>query len=229
MGEVMKKAKKEKVLVKISEVVGEVTLKTALSAIPIAGTFVSTIYDVFKDGIYKERFEKWSSIVEARLNKLEITVGELNNNENFATMLIKTTELAIKTSQKEKLDYLANALRNSITANLDEDRIIIFMALLEKHTITHINILKKGVETITKERKKINQFRIGVTPRQLIGIKSSVDKLEDSLFNKCYRDLFLDCLVVDLDISFNDHSVGDIVTNLGKEYLEFISIQKEAE
>ena len=111
----------------------EVAGKTALSVIPVGGALVTAVYDVVKGNILQKRQEKWKDMIENRLSKLETTLEDIGENEAFATMLIKTTELAMKTAKEEKLEYLANALLYSIDHSIDEDKLIMFMSYVEKY------------------------------------------------------------------------------------------------
>ena len=120
---------KKEVLNKCLDVV-EVAGKTVLSAIPIGGALVTAVYDIVKGNVLQKRQNKWKEMIEERLSKLEVSLENLGENETFATMLIKTTELAMKTNKEEKLTYLADALEKSIIHSVDEDKLIMFMSFL---------------------------------------------------------------------------------------------------
>ena len=119
----------------------EVASKTALSAIPIGGALATAIYDVVKGNVLQKRQDKWKKMIEMRLAKVEMTLEDIGENETFATMLIKTTELAMKTAKEDKLEYLSNALLYSVDHSIDEDKLIMFMSYVEKYSVSHIKIL----------------------------------------------------------------------------------------
>ena len=119
----------------------EITGKTALSIIPIGGALATAIYDTVKGNVLQKRQGKWKTLIENRLSKLETTLENIGENETFATMLIKSTELAMKTEKVEKLEYLANALLYTVEHSIDEDKLIMFMSYVEKYTVSHIKIL----------------------------------------------------------------------------------------
>ena len=119
----------------------EIVGKTALSAIPIGGALVTSVYDTVKGNCLSKKQEKWRIALEERLVKLESTLEDIGNDELFTTALVKATELAMKTAREEKLFYLANSVINSLNPNLDEEKLIIFLDLLDKYTVSHIKIL----------------------------------------------------------------------------------------
>ena len=67
--------------------------------------------------------------------------SKLGENDNFATMLIKATELAAKTHSK-KMDYLANGVKYTAENEISEDNLIIMLNCIEKYTLSHVLILK---------------------------------------------------------------------------------------
>lgn len=55
----------------------EIAGKTALSLIPIGGTFISCVWDSVKAHAAQKRLDAWTDIVEQRLSKLEQTLDVL--------------------------------------------------------------------------------------------------------------------------------------------------------
>ena len=92
----------------------EIAAKTALSVIPVGGALVTSVYDAVKGNCLSKRQEKWKETLEERLSKLECALEDIGNNELFTTALVKSTEIAMKTSREEKMAYLANAVINSL-------------------------------------------------------------------------------------------------------------------
>ena len=81
---------------------------------------LSPYIDIFKIGPIVEimdsvqsnrltmRHEEWINSLNDRLKKIEYKVEELGNSEFFTSSLIKATEIAAKTQEKEKRDYLVD-------------------------------------------------------------------------------------------------------------------------
>ena len=129
---------------KLTKCIGElieISAKTALSAIPIGGTLITSVWDSVKSNCAQHRLEQWMNMIEYRLSKLEITLEEISNNDKFTTALFHATESAIKTAELEKREYLANAVLNSINCNVEESVMMMFMNMVDRYTVWHINIL----------------------------------------------------------------------------------------
>lgn len=125
---------------KASELV-EISIKEVLKNIPI-GSFMVDLYDAIKDNCLKKRQKAWEKRIEERLSILECSLSDLSNSEMFVTALIRATEIAVKTSEKEKLEYLSNALLKSYVESIDETRLCLYFNLIEKYTIAHIKMMQ---------------------------------------------------------------------------------------
>lgn len=122
--------------------VAEIAGKTAVSAIPVGGALVTSIYDTVKSNCLEKRRKKWQEALENRISKLEATLNDIGNSEIFTTAIIKATEVAMKTGNEEKLKYLANATANSYESNIDETRFWLYMDLVDRYTSAHIEMMK---------------------------------------------------------------------------------------
>lgn len=206
----------------------EITGKTILSVIPIGGTLATAVYDTIKGNVLQKRQKKWMNIVEQRLVNLEIALDDLGQNENFATMLIKTTEVAMKTQKEEKLNYLANALLNSINAKIDEDKLIVFMALVEKYTVCHIKILDFFNEPTKFSNINENNYSNSTGSPTAVLSRVYPDVME--MFDICWKDLYNDSLVSSVSIRAIMTGQGMIAkrtTQLGDEFLKFLNKNEE--
>lgn len=200
----------------------EIAVKTTLSVIPVGGALATSIYDAVKENCLSKRQEKWKASLEERLVKLENTLEDIGNNELFTTALVKATELAMKTAREEKMVYLANAVVNSLSPELEEEKLIVFMNLLDKYTVSHIKI--------------IYFFN---NPERFVGINSSsymmgsptiplfhvYPDLNNALFEKIYDDLYTDGMVNTENLNVTMTGSGMVAkrtTPLGDEFLKFI-------
>ena len=119
----------------------ESVVKSVLSEVPYVKFYIQAI-DSIKGNVLQRRCEQWQEKVGKRLSEISQDVSlKLGNNDSFATMLIKATELASKTNGK-KMDYLANAVKYTAENEIDEDNLIIMLNCIEKYTLSHILILK---------------------------------------------------------------------------------------
>lgn len=114
--------------------------KTVLSEVPYVKYFTQVV-DSIKGNVLQRRYEQWQEKVGKRISELSQEVSsKLGENDSFATMLIKATELASKTNGM-KMDYLANAVKYTAENEIDEDNLIIMLNCIEKYTLSHILIL----------------------------------------------------------------------------------------
>lgn len=213
---------KEKVFDTI-EIVG----KTALSTIPIGGALATSVYDAVKDNSLSKRRKMWENTIEERISKLENSLEDFSDSESFATALIKSTELAMKTASKEKMNYLANAVVNSFKLNLEEEKLIIFMDLLDKYTISHIKILHFFYNPQKFCDANSSSYMAGSPTTILFQV---YPELDNEIFKKIYNDLYVDGMVNLKTDNLNTTMTGSGMvakrsTTLGDEFLMFILSQ----
>ena len=200
----------------------EVTLKTALSAIPVGGALITAVYDVVKGNALARRQKEWQNLLEERLSKLEEILGIIGNNDLFITALIKTTEMAMKTANEDKRKCLANAVINSVRMNLEEEKMMVFLNLLDKYTISHIKIIHFFFKPTKFDGVSSNSYGMGSPKDPLFSVYPELNNL---LFDKIYNDLYVDGMVStqNLNITMTGNGMVDKrTTELGDEFLEFI-------
>ena len=105
----------------------EIAGKTALSLIPVGGTLITCVWDSVKAHAAQKRLNDWKDLVENRLSRLEYTLDDLGNNELFATAIMRTTDIALKTAERKKREYLANSIYHSTNIPIDEGMLMIYL------------------------------------------------------------------------------------------------------
>ena len=200
----------------------EIAGKTVLSAIPIGGALITAVYDAVKGNVLSRRQEEWKKVLEERLSNLEDTLDNIGNNELFTTALIKTTEIAMRTAKAEKRLYLANAVVNTTSLDLNEEKLIVFLDLLDKYTVSHIKIINFFFKPSRFEGVSSSSHIMGSPKTPLFDI---YPELNNDLFNKIYNDLYTDGMVNTKDLNCTMTGAGMIAkrtTPLGDEFLNFI-------
>lgn len=198
----------------------EVTAKTVVGAIPY-GSILVNVYDAIKGGCLDKRRKKWQATIEERLSHIEKTLDDIGNNENFATTMIRTTEMAMKTSSEEKITYLANAVINSIGINIEEEKMILFLALLDKYTVSHI----KTINYFNNPKKfgvYASNYYMGSPKDPLF---QTFPELNTPIFDKIFKDLYFDGLVTSDSLNSTMTANGMVAKRtsaLGDEFLSFI-------
>lgn len=199
----------------------EIGAKTAAGFLPgpVSAAF-NAIYDNVKSGVLNARAEKWKLDVISRLEKLEAEYDSVVNNESFATALIKTSELAIKTESDEKRQMLADALINTCSQGISEDKTLIFLQLIEKYTVLHIQIIRYLHDEYLDEYFSHNQ-----APTFMVLFRLKFNDVEDAYLKKTVKDLQNDYLVEefrdDAKVEFWRHRF-ELLTQLGKDFYDYL-------
>lgn len=205
----------------------EVSAKTALSVIPVGGALITSVWDSVKSNCAQQRLEDWQNIIEDRLSKIEKTLEEVGNNENFTTAIFHATEMAIKTAEQEKRNYLANAVVNTLTIDIDESIMMMFFNMIEKYTVMHIKILayyqnpKKFIDTDCTNiiMGSAKDYLYQVYPQ----FKTS-DSIVDKIINELYNDGLLGSNSTSLNTGMTMNGMlASRTKELGNSFIAFIS------
>lgn len=200
----------------------EIIGKTVLSVIPVGGALATAVYDAVKGNCLARRQEVWRNTLEDRMSRVENTLEEISNDELFTTALIKSTELAMRTATQEKMKYLANAAVNSFELDIEEEKLIIFMDLLDKYTISHIKILKFFYDPKQFSGLSSSTYMMG-SPTTILF--QAYPELDNQMFKKIYNDLYVDGLVNTENLNITMTGSGMVAkrtTVFGDEFLKFI-------
>ena len=197
------------------------TGKGLLSTIP-GGSIFTSVIDEVQSGVFRRKQEKWISLVEERLQKIENKITEdLGNNDVFASVLAVATRLAQISSEK-KMELLANAVANAADTTLTEDMIIIFLNCIEKYTLSHLQMLcfSQSPDKYVKNEKMMS------SP---LSIYEEYYKNSNKSLNKIIvQDLYRDGLINTDSYNSTITWVGCLAkrtTPLGDDMITFFNIQ----
>ena len=132
---------------KISKDIQYAITKAGLGSIPLVGAAASELFSLLVTPPLEQRRNDWMTEIGKRLSELEkqseIDFEELQGNSLFIDTVLQTTQLALRSSEKEKLEYYKNALINTALGETPEQsEIQIFLNLIGDFTVWHIKILK---------------------------------------------------------------------------------------
>lgn len=121
-------------------------VKGGVGMIPLAGAPASELLALLVAPPLEKRREKWMTDVGERLAELEkderIHLEKLRDNEVFLDIVLQATHHALKTGEKEKLQYFKNVVANTALGESPEKAIAqIYLNLLDRYTVWHIRIL----------------------------------------------------------------------------------------
>ncbi len=217
------------------ETVGDKTysiVKGAIGSLPGFGSIAAETFGLILAQPITKRREKWMLTVVEELKKLErsietFKIENLKDDDEFVTFLIETSQLAFKTHQEKKLEYLRNSISNYFSVQIDFDKKHSFIRLIDDLTPTHINILQFILYNENHIIEHVNDFSA------LLSLyhekESTVDKFH---FRKFVRDLHNVSLIrISGDFGdfiggggfATDESAPSIkMLDFGKEFLEFV-------
>lgn len=121
-------------------------VKAGLSAIPLIGGAAAELFQCVIQPPLEKRREKWMVAVGEKLQELELSgikLENLQNNEEFVSLVMYATMIALRTHQEEKLSALRNAIANvAIGQAPDEVLQHIFLSLIDTFNSLHLKVLK---------------------------------------------------------------------------------------
>jgi hypothetical protein len=121
--------------------------KVVLGSIPVVGATASELLQLLVTPPLEKRRNEWMIEVGEKLKQLEqkeeLDLIKLANNDVFIDVVLQTTQLALRTSEKEKIQYFKNVILNSaVEENPNITEVQIFLNFISTFTVWHIKILK---------------------------------------------------------------------------------------
>lgn len=205
------------------------SFKVVASLVPIFGSPVIELINMLVTPKLQQRRDSWFQELGERVKKLEeegkINYEELQKDDVFIDIVIKATEVALKTHQNEKLIALRNALLNTAlnTSSIDLSLKQIFINYIDIFTIWHIKLL------ILFNNPKIyeQQFEHIYTSSLVEIIEGVYPELKgkDYLYKSIFKDLYTKDLINTDSVSTMMTKEGILsrrTTNIGFQFLQFI-------
>lgn len=221
---------------------GHKVFKGLLGMIPFVGSLTTELFTIILPSSIDKRRTKWMEQVVEILDELskKDLIKNLQDNEEFVSIFLETSRLAMKTHQEEKVKLLANVLRNSITVELDFFKKQHFASLIDDLNSYQIKILgflykyQSEVAGINSYEKFYNMFRNGSLSSDVI-LDKNIDATTVRFFLK---DLDRKGLIIISDsigelegfvrgfdrlgMSSSSHLPYIVITDIGKDFLEFL-------
>ena len=209
--------------------------KAALSFVPGA----PDLFEYFVKPPLEKRLEKWREEVARALRYLEdnnmIKLKDLQVNDVFITIVSQATTIAIRTHQKEKLAALKSAILCSATSSkIKDDLQLIFIRFVDELMPSHLHLLKFFIaneqkikpltsypsiyqffseNTLDTPSKYHFKMLIGdLSVRGLIHVSPDIDDFEE-----IYQASAI------LDTSTNDDLPRVLITDIGRDFINYIS------
>jgi hypothetical protein len=211
-------------------------VKAGISMIPYAGAPASELLGLIVTPPLEKRRSEWMESIGNGLLELEqkmnIVLQDLQDNDKFIDAAMDATQIALRTSEKEKLKALRNALLNSALPNSPDESIRkMFFSFIDIFGVFHIKIL----ELFQNPRKWFVKYGMQY-PDPDIFISSSLSNLIERAFpmlknrRKIYDQIWKDLYLRGLVSTEGLHTMmtaGGIetkrTTGIGDAFLGFIS------
>ena len=230
----MKNEKKYKSPKRNAGDVGYAVVKAGFSSLPIVGAPASELLGLIVTPPLEKRRSAWMESVGEALKELEqkmnIVLEELQNNDNFIDAAMDATQIALITSQKEKLDALRNALLNSALPNSPEESIRkMFFSFIDTFGIFHIKILQlfqNPRKWFPKHGMQYPEIIMSGALSHLIERAFPSIRNNRELYDQIWKDLYLRGLVSTEGLHTMMTASGveaKRTTGIGDSFLNFIS------
>jgi len=126
--------------------VAHAVTRSGLGAIPIAGTASVELLNAIVTPSLEKRKSEWMELIGEGLReleqKMEIVLDSLQTNDSFTDIALEASQIAIRTSSKEKHEALRNAVLNSaLPSPIEESMQRMFLSFVDTFTVWHIKLL----------------------------------------------------------------------------------------
>ena len=218
------------------------TVKGAVGAVPVVGSFFSEYIGLATEIIASKRHNEWQNMIEEKLSKIDCEISQIANNSFFYSCVQTATVGALKAYQIEKQELFANALYNSfVLLDLAEEKKLIFLSLIDKYTLLTIKILKCFSEDNYPKLDSREYKRANPDPNNMIrttihhGTEKPMTYLidefpelakENQLVMTIVSQLYTDGLIEAVDFNMPEYPETNRrkrTTVLGDEFIKFIS------
>lgn len=208
--------------------------KAMIGSVPLVGSAASELLSLVISEPISKRRDEWMIKLYEELKTLEEVVNgfrieNLKYNEQFVTVVLNATQLAVRNHSEEKLSALKNACINTaLKINTNEDKQLIFLKYVEELIPLDIKILYHFMDP--KER----------CIEKSINISSYFMGSPLTVFYDCNKDGNIDSNLVTMRVdnlisknllnnfSYNasctsDGMLSSRLSDLGKEFMEYIT------
>ncbi len=203
----------------------EISAMTALSVIPVGGALLTGVWDSIKSHCAQKRLQDWQNLIEERLSKLDNTLEDVGANENFTSAMFRATELAIKTSESAKREYLANAVLHSLTCPFEESVGMMFFSMLGKYTLWHLKILDFFQNPKKFDGVSESKYSMG-SPKTILFEVYPELQAKEAYVDRIEKELYADGLMNTENLNCTMTSSGMVasrISQIGEEFIKFIT------
>jgi hypothetical protein len=209
------------------------SIGAALSAIPSAGGAASALFSLVVMPPLEKRRREWMERVTEALRDLQGKIGlnleELSANEEFIDCVLHASQVALRTSQKEKLEALQNAILNAASPNPPDQALqLMFLNFVDRFTEWHLRTLQlfhDPVQWFENSDKSPPGLISGGLFNILIGAYPELSERKE-FYELIWKDLFTANLIrvesPNIGLS-TEGMLGRITTEIGGQFIDFLA------
>lgn len=214
--------------------IGMTAVRAIISSVPTIGGAALEIFNSVIASPVQQRRDQWLEHLADVVNQLvrdveSVSFESLKNNDEFISIVMEASTIAIKNHQAEKLNALKNAIKHTITQNqIDFDTKKKFLSLIDLLTITHVKLLvfflepksHFSSEEYTQLTSSMGGSIKGVISKAFLDFNQSQD-----IYISFIHDLENYGLISEIPLNAMMTGGGTIsprITPLGRLFLEFI-------
>ena len=211
--------------------------RALLSAIPVAGGAAVELFQFIITPPLEKRRNDWMREIGQAVQNLErnkgIAIEDLKSNDVFIDTLLQASQIALRTSQQDKLIALKNAVINSaLPQPLEQTLQQMFLDWIDTFTVWHIRVLSlfHNPQKWATDNNKPLPKNISIGGLDTILGHAFPELAQDrALYDQISKDLYQKGLLntdgLHTMMSWNG-MLARRTTDLGEKFLAFISEQK---
>jgi len=198
-------------------------VKGGLGGVPFAGGLLGEGFDLIYKSGYEKKLQKWRESITIKLIQIdnEKTIDNLVGNEEFHSLLVETSLIALKNHQQIKLDAISNLLISSTISPIDYDFKKLFVNYIDQFTTYHLRTMGMIIEN---ERQKVSKNRL-VFDQLHRKILKEVFYGESELKDQIFEELqIIKGLISKIKTNTEVYNVATfvILTKLGEKFAELV-------
>lgn len=208
--------------------------RAAAGSVPVVGSSLAEIVSAIITPPYEARTNAWLHILSKTMNTLidshNQTESSLRENNNLLSAIIRSSDIAVRTSSPEITQALSNALVSvALNQNLEEAIIAIYLNSASRLTSPHLKLL-----TYLSGLPEPEQTTQLTEKHQLLFFKSLSDYDKDftdrEITHRLTQDLINERILGLPDKASQSMSGPNFInmrlTQLGRDFVDFIAVRE---
>jgi hypothetical protein len=206
--------------------------RAGLGAIPVAGAATSELLTAIVTPPLEKRRSAWMDEIGRALRKLEEKMGvvleSLQKKDQFIDVAVEASQIAIKSSAKEKREALKNAILNTALPNPPEESLQkMFLSFIDTLTVWHLRLLDLFNDPpayIQRHDLQFGNISMGAMSHLIENAFPELNGRRD-LYDLIWKDLYSRALVNTDGLHTMMTGSGVVAkrtTEIGKLFLEYI-------